>query len=82
MFKRIVYAALRPFVHRWARSQVPADLAAGDLCVIPAREAGYAIIKILAVDAGGLHVRLYKERFPTVPDDLDRATLSLGGLQD
>jgi len=40
------------------------------------------ISKVLAVDEYAVHVRIYKNKFPSLPQNLDTATLSLGGLGD
>jgi hypothetical protein len=40
----------------------------------------YRIIKVLAVDDAAVHVRMYAERFVSLPVDVSSAQLSLGSL--
>ena len=42
----------------------------------------FQVVKVLAVDSGGVHVRLYKNRFGTRPKIVDFATLTLGSIHD
>jgi hypothetical protein len=42
----------------------------------------FSIVKLLAVDGDGVHVRLYKNKFPLRPLPVDPATLSLGSIYD
>jgi len=82
MISGMLRAVLRPVIRRWALGRLPSDLTAGDLCAIPGGEGGgFAILKVLAVDPSGVHVRLYKQRFTAIPADLDLAELSLGVFQ-
>lgn len=43
---------------------------------------GIAIAKVLAVEPGVLHVRLYKERFQRRPQQVDTTALTLGSIED
>ena len=52
--------------------------AAGDLVSIVSGDGDYGVVKLLVTDAIGVHVRLYQQRFPDRPSDVDPATLSLG----
>ena len=40
----------------------------------------YRIVKVIAVDDFAVHVRMYAERFPTLPVGISSAQLSLGSL--
>ena len=81
MIKRIFRTLLRALARKLALSRLPSDLVAGDLCAIQAGEAGFAVLKILAVDPDGVHVRLYKQRFRSLPATPDPAELSLGAFK-
>lgn len=57
----------------------PRDLMAGDhVTVVGDSGVDYAVVKILAVDAEGVHIRLYQERFATRPTQVDATRLTLG----
>jgi hypothetical protein len=58
------------------------NLTAGDLYSIESGDGAYSIVKILAVDDDIVHIRLYKNRFATRPEDVDTSELSLGSIQD
>ena len=40
----------------------------------------FSVSKVLAVDDLAVHVRIYKNRFPALPEQLDTSVLSLGRL--
>lgn len=40
----------------------------------------YSVFKILKVDDGGLHVRLYSNQFSTPPSQVDESTLCMAGI--
>src|SRR6266545_7150574 len=42
-------------------------------------DGAYGIAKVLAVDEGGVHVRLYRNSWPTRPTKIDPTELELGG---
>ncbi|HEV7645964.1 MAG TPA: hypothetical protein VGO50_18650 [Pyrinomonadaceae bacterium] len=50
----------------------------------PGQENGFNIVKVLSITTGVVHVRLYKNKFPTRGDAAGAAsdTLSLGGIDD
>jgi len=52
----------------------------GGLYFIHNDTGSYSVIKILKVDNGGVHVRLYSNQFPTPPDKVDESTLYLAGM--
>jgi hypothetical protein len=57
-------------------------LSAGDICSIESGEGVFAIAKILALEPGIVHIRLYKEKFASRPDCIDATGLSLGTIND
>jgi hypothetical protein len=77
MLERIFSTLLRPLARSLAVRRLPPDMAAGDLYAIPAREEGFAVLKVLAVD-DGVHVRLYRQRYAHIPSATDVDELSLG----
>jgi hypothetical protein len=42
----------------------------------------YGVVKILALDPDAVHVRLYKQKFPSRPGAVDPLSLTLGKLED
>jgi len=42
----------------------------------------FCVAKVLAVDTGAVHIRLYKNKFETRPLDVDESTLVLGTIHD
>ena len=42
----------------------------------------FRVSKVLAVDETAVHVRIYRNRFPSLPQNLDSSVLSLGKLGD
>jgi hypothetical protein len=57
----------------------PRELRAGDYVTV-AGDTGpdFAVVKILATDDEGVHIRLYQQRFDTRPVEVDPGSLSLG----
>jgi hypothetical protein len=53
----------------------------GDVYLVPGQK-GYQVAKVLAVDPGIVHIRLYKNVFPQRPSDIDLGTLVLGSIDD
>lgn len=58
------------------------NLAAGGLYSIEFGDGTYSIVKILAVDDDIVHIRLYKNKFASRPEQVDSSELSLGTIQD
>ncbi len=52
----------------------------GGLYSMPAEEGGYGVLKILKLDDGGMHVRMYSNRFDKPPAKLDESTLYMAGM--
>lgn len=42
----------------------------------------FGVVKVLAVDESAVHVRIYRNKFKSVPQDLDTSVLTLGRLGD
>jgi hypothetical protein len=42
----------------------------------------YSVAKILALDEDAVHIRLYKNKFPSRPRTIDPSVLSLGSIYD
>jgi hypothetical protein len=51
---------------------------AGDLCAVEWDEGDYRAVKILAIEDGIVHVRLYADKFVERPFQVDPAQLDLG----
>lgn len=45
-------------------------------------EGDYRVAKVLAADAGGVHIRLFKNRYANRPNFVDPITLNLGSIHD
>ncbi len=43
---------------------------------------GFGVVKVLAVDGDAIHVRLYKNTYPSRPVRIDESTLTLGTIND
>ncbi len=52
----------------------------GGLYYTPAEKGGYSVLKILKVDSGGVHVRIYSNAFDQPPEKVDEASLYLAGV--
>lgn len=55
------------------------DFRAGDLLSVTA-EGQFGVVKVLAIDAEGVHLRLYQERFDSRPLSVDGEMLTLGSM--
>ena len=64
----------------WSCARAPAPLAGG---VYSVRDAGrYRVVKVLALDAEGVHLRLYRNQWQSRPGQIVPAELSLGAIGD
>ena len=54
----------------------------GEIYSIAYDDNSYAIAKVLATDGGGVHVRIYSNRYPEAPRSIDVSTLRLGSIHD
>lgn len=52
----------------------------GGLYACRQEDGAYAVAKILKLDAGGVHVRVYSNRYETFPKTLDESALYLAGV--
>lgn len=72
---------------RWARNEEQAaDAPAapwmeGGIYVIPVESGGLQPLKILVVDADGVHLRLYSNRYPGVPSRIEESSLFMAGME-
>ena len=55
---------------------------AGTICTVDDGEGFYRVAKVLFIDDGGVHMRLYKNRWKERPQMVDMSTLSLGSIHD
>ncbi len=56
------------------------DWKEGGLYSVEAEKSGFSIVKILKLDAAGVHIRAYSNRFPQRPNDIDASTLYMAGI--
>lgn len=73
---------LKSAIRWWLAARLPADLEAGDICLVQSSDGGYQVAKLLAVDRSAVHVRLYKQRFFEVPRFVNTAALTMGTVHD
>ena len=52
----------------------------GGIYLNPNQDGSLAVFKVIAVDEGGVHVRLFANKYRKRPRDLDPTTLTVGGL--
>jgi hypothetical protein len=58
------------------------DIIVGGLYASKGEDGTFRISKVLAVDESAVHVRIYKNKLPSLPQNLDSSTLSLGKVGD
>jgi hypothetical protein len=56
------------------------DWKEGGLYSTPQEDGSFSVLKILKTDDGGVHVRIYSNRFDEHPGDVDAGTLYMAGL--
>lgn len=56
------------------------SIVVGGLYASKNEDGTFSVSKVLAVDDTTVHVRIYKNKFPTLPEQLDSSTLSLGKI--
>ena len=64
------------------RRETTEEIVVGGLYASKNEDGTFGVSKVLAVDEFAVHVRIYRDKFPTVPQDLDTSALSLGRLGD
>jgi hypothetical protein len=52
------------------------------VCSVESGGGTYGVVKVLAVDANAVHVRLYKEKFGWRPERIGTASLTLGSMHE
>jgi hypothetical protein len=72
----------RRLIQKFENYRLPDGLSAGDICSIESGSGGFGIVKILDLEPGTVHIRLYKEKFASKPDLIDATGLSLGTVHD
>jgi hypothetical protein len=55
---------------------------AGDICSVDNGDGKIGIVKVLAVEPGAIHLRLYKNKFENRPKEINTSELSLGRFGD
>ena len=58
------------------------ELKVGGLYSVNDGEGSYRVAKILVLDDSAVHIRLYKNKYPSRPQSVDLSTLSLGSIND
>jgi hypothetical protein len=56
------------------------DFLEGGIYTTPRESGGFVILKILKIDDGGVHVRVYSNIYPTAPTQVDETSLYLAGM--
>ena len=64
-----------------ARKAEP-KVAAGGVYSIKSGGGEFGVAKVLVLDGETIHIRLYKNRFPTRPKSIDQTALTLGTVHD
>ena len=58
------------------------ELKVGGLYSVDDGKGNYRVAKLLALDDSAVHIRLYKNKYPSRPQTVDSSTLSLGAIHD
>jgi hypothetical protein len=58
------------------------DLREGGLYSLNEGDGAFRVAKILVLEPNVVHIRVYKERFNALPQDVDPAQLTLGSMRD
>lgn len=56
------------------------QLVEGGIYCTPGENGGFSVLKILKLDDGGVHVRLYSNHFVAPPTKIDESTLCMAGM--
>ena len=67
---------------RHGSSDDTGEIVVGGLYASREDDGVFRVSKVLAVDESAVHVRIYKNKFKSLPESLDSSTLSLGGIGD
>lgn len=65
---------------RREKRQPKQDWIVGGIYLNPSTDGSFAVFKVIAVDEGGVHVRLFANKFQDHPRDVDPASLTVGGI--
>lgn len=76
----LVLVAVAALIIRSLR--MPPDPPVGAFYSSPNEDGMYTVFKILAVDKEGIHIRIYRNRFPSPPKSLDTAALTLESVHE
>lgn len=76
---RILVASLLATGGTAGCSKSGAKLVEGSVCAIPREDGGFQIVKVLAIDERGVHLRMYSDRFESIPARVDERGLSMKG---
>lgn len=52
----------------------------GGIYLNPSKDGSFAVFKVIAVDDGGVHVRLFANKFRSHPREIDLQALTVGGI--
>jgi|HubBroStandDraft_4_1064222.scaffolds.fasta_scaffold176865_1 hypothetical protein len=63
-------------------NSVSNELRAGGLYSTEDGEGHFSVVKILVLEPDAVHIRIYKQRFPSRPASVDPASLTLGKFGD
>ena len=58
------------------------DWVVGGLYALPDEDGRYGVAKILVLDRHAVHIRVYKEKFPSPPQEVNEHNLTLGSIHD
>jgi hypothetical protein len=58
------------------------EFISGGVYSVESGDGDFGVVKVLVVDDKGVHLRVYKNKYPTRPTAVDLKTLSLGSLND
>ena len=58
------------------------EFTAGAYYSVEAERGGFRVVKMLAVERKGVHIRLYRNRFTERPPEIEPDTLTLGSPED
>ena len=77
-----IYALISIAVAACARRRGSEEIVVGGLYASKNEDGAFTISKVLAVDDFAVHVRIYKNKFSSLPENLDSSVLALGKFAD
>ena len=54
----------------------------GSICTVENGDGDYGVAKVLVIEDGAVHVKIYKNKYKTRPTEVDLNSLSLGSFDD